>query len=340
MKTVLCSFTSKLTEYLSWVYQERRWTNRELLIAALVLLILLLVVLRRRRKKTVRMIRPEHFAQGSSVIGSNLGSQRQNRHAFRESPKSRSAHVLTRHEKQQKASNAAKRPRKPDERAGRPHWEIVKPRQPVEGFKKNVAEPTGANKQFRREAAEGKSAAERFERKAPDLTAANEQLQPQVAEREQAEEKPDPKVAELTAANEQLRREIAERRQAEERFEQKVAELTAANEQLQREAAERRQAKEGLDQKVAELTAANEELRQEATEYEHAGRRRTDYVYEDEHRVVDGVKQKLCRKCGDWKAQSEFHKNASRKDGLARWCKVCRTRASREYRQRRTAAND
>ncbi len=271
-----------------------------------------IVILRRRRKRTIRMIRPEHFAQGSSVIGSNLGGQRQSRHAFGESKKSRSAHVLTRHEKQQKARSPAKQPRRPDEQAGRPHWEIVKPRQPDEGFKKNVAEPTGANKQFHREAAEGKNAAERFERKAPDLTAANEQLQPQVAEREQAEEKPDPKVAELTVANEHLRREIAERRQAEERFEQKVAELTAANEQLRRE----------------------------ATEYEHAGRRKTNHRYEDEHRVVDGVKQKLCRKCGGWKAQSEFHKNASRKDGLARWCKVCRTRAAREYRQRRTAAND
>jgi hypothetical protein len=59
--------------------------------------------------------------------------------------------------------------------------------------------------------------------------------------------------------------------------------------------------------------------------------------YDDIHRVADGVKQKLCRKCKEWKQESEFHKNASCKDGLAGMCKVCKAKAARQYRERQRA---
>lgn len=36
--------------------------------------------------------------------------------------------------------------------------------------------------------------------------------------------------------------------------------------------------------------------------------KRRYFKYEDSHRVVGGVKQKLCRKCRKWKAESEFHR--------------------------------
>ncbi|MBL7185283.1 MAG: hypothetical protein ISS70_03080 [Phycisphaerae bacterium] len=45
--------------------------------------------------------------------------------------------------------------------------------------------------------------------------------------------------------------------------------------------------------------------------------------YEDRHRVVDGVKQKFCRKCKRWKDETAFYKNRSAKDGLKDWCKKC-----------------
>ncbi len=61
-------------------------------------------------------------------------------------------------------------------------------------------------------------------------------------------------------------------------------------------------------------------------------------TYEELHRVVDDVKQKLCRKCEEWKPESEFHKNSSCKDGLAVSCKICKAEAAREYRKRRKAA--
>ena len=43
--------------------------------------------------------------------------------------------------------------------------------------------------------------------------------------------------------------------------------------------------------------------------------------------------QKQCGKCKELKSHSDFHKNKSTKDGLARWCKQCK----KEYRQKRAA---
>jgi len=114
--------------------------------------------------------------------------------------------------------------------------------------------------------------------------------------------------------------------------------MTTANEQLHRELAESRQAEERLEQKVAELTAANEQLRQEVAG--GAGRARKDDAYEQRHRLVEGVDQKLCGKCGQWKTEGEFHKKASSRDGLANQCKQCKAEAARQRRERRNAAKD
>ena len=58
---------------------------------------------------------------------------------------------------------------------------------------------------------------------------------------------------------------------------------------------------------------------------------KTNYRYEECHRVVDGVKQKLCRRCKSWKTKSDFYKNRSKKEGLEMWCKECK----RAYRLKR-----
>ena len=47
------------------------------------------------------------------------------------------------------------------------------------------------------------------------------------------------------------------------------------------------------------------------------------YSYEETHRTVKGVKQKLCTKCMNWKGESEFRKESARKDGLSRLCREC-----------------
>jgi hypothetical protein len=61
------------------------------------------------------------------------------------------------------------------------------------------------------------------------------------------------------------------------------------------------------------------------------------YRYEECHRVVDGVKQKRCRRCKSWKTESEFYKNRSCKDGLQFRCKACSDKATNKaHKKRRT----
>ena len=131
-----------------------------------------------------------------------------------------------------------------------------------------------------------------------------------------------------------LRREIIERDQTEARLERELAGLKAANGQLRKRVADGREMSERLRQKIAELTEAREQPRDQASKPEQAGRQERDPGHEDRPRAVVETEQKQCRKCKQRKARSEFHKNASSSDGLARWCKVCKTKAAKEYRQR------
>ncbi len=62
---------------------------------------------------------------------------------------------------------------------------------------------------------------------------------------------------------------------------------------------------------------------------------KTYYRYEECHRVVDGVKQKRCRRCKRWKAESDFYKAHINKDGLAVWCKVCANKATNKSHKKR-----
>ena len=62
------------------------------------------------------------------------------------------------------------------------------------------------------------------------------------------------------------------------------------------------------------------------------------YRYEECHRVVDGVKQKRCRRCKSWKTESEFYKRRKHNDGLAVWCKECSNKAINKSRKKRQTA--
>ena len=57
--------------------------------------------------------------------------------------------------------------------------------------------------------------------------------------------------------------------------------------------------------------------------------------YDSLHRVIEGVRQKLCGKCKKWKAESDFYKRCSNKDGLAVYCKECSNKATNQARKRR-----
>jgi hypothetical protein len=54
--------------------------------------------------------------------------------------------------------------------------------------------------------------------------------------------------------------------------------------------------------------------------------------YEERHRVVDGVGEKSCSRCGEWKDERLFSKHRNNKDGLAQWCKECSNEARRKQR--------
>lgn len=339
MNVAICGFVSVLTEKLSWLYQQREWTRQELLLIVLGLSVLLLVLLRRRRKKSARTIHPEHFSDRSSVIGAKLADHRHSRRSFADSRKALAAHVSTRHEKSQKAAKVAKQQQKPDGRISRAQWEIVKPRRPEENPRTKGVELAAANVQLRGEVGEGKSAMHRLENKTADLPAVKEQFRQEVAKDGQAEGRSEPWAAEVKTTNEQPQPQAARAEQAEGALAQKIDELTVANEALLHEAQEHKQAQDRFERKLAELTAANEQLQKQVGELSNTGAKRRVYTYEDEHRVIDHVKQKLCRKCGQWKNESEFHKNASRKDGFARWCKICKIGAARKSRARRAAPN-
>jgi hypothetical protein len=57
---------------------------------------------------------------------------------------------------------------------------------------------------------------------------------------------------------------------------------------------------------------------------------------EDGDSVIDKAGRKQCAKCNEMKDLSDFHKNKSSKDGLASWCKECKS----EYRKKRTAVKN
>ena len=50
----------------------------------------------------------------------------------------------------------------------------------------------------------------------------------------------------------------------------------------------------------------------------------------DRHRVVRGVKQKLCTKCGKWKKLTEYYKSTSEKDGRMCSCRKCNYNPARK----------
>ena len=60
--------------------------------------------------------------------------------------------------------------------------------------------------------------------------------------------------------------------------------------------------------------------------------------YEQNHRVVDGVRQKRCYRCRKWKAESMYYKRRRSKDALYVWCKECANKATNKSRKQRRLA--
>lgn len=67
---------------------------------------------------------------------------------------------------------------------------------------------------------------------------------------------------------------------------------------------------------------------------------RKNLRYEERHRIVDGVKQKYCRKCKKWKSEQEFYRDKSKKDGLQYRCQKCSYKPVKKFRKKRTAVKN
>ncbi len=159
------------------------------------------------------------------------------------------------------------------------------------------------------------------------------QLQREIIKRKRSEVHLEEKVAYLTGVNEKLQSELVEIKQAEKQTEETPAdEVQVADEPQKSEVTKSEQTSPDIAEQTAEVSAAEKPAKRKPS---IRGR-----TYEDLHRIVDGVKQKLCRKCNKWKPENGFHKNASSKDGLAGSCKTCKAKAAKKHREQRKAAQD
>jgi len=299
------SLVDRLRQFLSWLYYEHQWARWEILTIGIVVLSVLLLIVRRQRKRAIRRVYTNQLPERSPVIGVNLGGRKRSHHGIKDLKKDHLASVPERREKHKKSEKTTELSEKLHEQMKQLQYEIIKRKQ------------TEA----------------RFEQRVADLTAENEKLRCEIAESRQVEQRPSREAAEVPDADEKLQPEISEKEQAEQDLKEQVVETPSADEKLQPEVAEKEQAKQDLKEQAAEVPAEKK-----PTKKKPAG---SGSKYEDFHRVVDGVKQKLCGKCNEWKPESEFHKNASCKDGLAGSCKVCKAKAARQYRKRwRTEKNN
>ncbi|MBN2589003.1 MAG: hypothetical protein JXA96_04005 [Sedimentisphaerales bacterium] len=211
-------------------------------------------------------------------------------------------------------------------------------------------------KQLQNETNTHKQAKESFEKQISELTADNKKLKQMLTEYVQTKSKIDELTTEhelLREENKQFKNEINTYKQTKESFEKQISELAADNEKLQSELTEFAKA----ESKIAEMTNEVKRLQKEefqveqisenqivtetALEVETPVNKKTtkrNKIKKKQHRTVKGIKQKLCKKCNEWKPESEFHKNSSSKDNLAASCKKCKNNAAREHRKQLKAS--
>lgn len=130
----------------------------------------------------------------------------------------------------------------------------------------------------------------------------------------------------------QLQDEIENTLQTEVSLEREIVNLVAADEQSSHKIPKRKQVKEYPKQQADALPAPNKPARKSKERLQKKTK------YDDNHHVNHrNVRKKLCLKCKKQKARSDFHKDRSCKEGLARWCKACKAKAGKKYRKKQAA---
>jgi hypothetical protein len=153
------------------------------------------------------------------------------------------------------------------------------------------------------------------------------QLQFEIIKRKETEVRLEQQITGLMITKDELQHELAKLKQAEQPAELREEVEPTSEEKHHPVISESVQVGRGIGEESAEVSAKDKHVEKKPP--------KKGKTYEDVHRILDDVKQKLCRKCNEWKPESEFHKNASSKDGLAGSCKTCKSEAAKEYRKRR-----
>ena len=101
---------------------------------------------------------------------------------------------------------------------------------------------------------------------------------------------------------------------------------------FEREFGKDRSGRDGLDMRCKDCAKLHaQELHRRATRK----RKVTAYIrFNDRHRSVNRVKQKLCTTCGEWKELNEYYKNSATKDGLMGRCRECTYNSARKKKSK------
>ena len=133
----------------------------------------------------------------------------------------------------------------------------------------------------------------------------------------------------------QFQDEIDNNLHTEVSIEREIVNLVAANKQSSHKTPKGKQVNEHPKQQADELPATNKPA------HKSKERLQRNTTCDDNSQVNRRkVRKKLCLKCNQQKAKSDYYKDRSCKDGLARWCKECKAKAGKKYRKKRMAVRN
>ena len=129
----------------------------------------------------------------------------------------------------------------------------------------------------------------------------------------------------------QCQNEIDTGLQTEICLEQEIFDLLTTNEQSSHQTLQRKRVKEHRKQQADELSVTKQPVRKCQKRSLENTRKNGGHQAN-----INKVRKKLCLRCKKKKSESDFHKDRSCKDSLARWCKECKAKATKKYHKKQT----
>jgi hypothetical protein len=129
----------------------------------------------------------------------------------------------------------------------------------------------------------------------------------------------------------QLQNEIENGLKTEIHLEQEISNLVVASERSPHQIPQRKKVKEHRKKEAEELSVTKKPVRKRRKRSQKNAKKDSSPQANN-----NKVRKKLCPRCKKRKGESNFHKDRSCKDGLARWCKECKAKNARTYRKKQT----